>query len=65
MDILNKIESHLLATKTPPSKFGREICNDPRLVFDLRRGRRLKTPLRKTILGRIDPGTKRDHLTYD
>jgi hypothetical protein len=39
MTILGKIEQHLRATQTPPSRFGREACKDPRLVGDLRNGR--------------------------
>lgn len=39
MSLLYAIETCLRATGVPPSRFGREAVNDPRLVHDLRRGR--------------------------
>lgn len=42
--ILTEIEKVLRETGVAPSRFGRSALNDPRLVFDLRRGRRL-TPV--------------------
>lgn len=39
--ILGEIETTLRATGVAPSRFGRVALNDPRLVFDLRRGRTL------------------------
>ena len=44
--LLTKIERHLRATATPPSRFGREAAHDPRFVFDLRNGRE---PRRTTV----------------
>lgn len=38
--ILAEIETVLKARGVAPSRFGRTALNDPRLVFDLRRGRR-------------------------
>ena len=37
--VLKRIERHLRATGEPPTRFGREALNDPRLVGDLRNGR--------------------------
>ncbi|MGK2285788.1 hypothetical protein [Pedomonas sp. V897] len=37
--ILAEIESVLRETGIAPSRFGRTVMGDPRLVFDLRRGR--------------------------
>ena len=37
--ILTRIEAHLRQSGTRPTTFGRAVANDPRLVFDLRRGR--------------------------
>lgn len=37
--ILQRIEAHLRRTGERPTHFGRRVANDPRLVFDLRRGR--------------------------
>jgi len=39
--LLNDIKRFLVATGLPPTKFGRLSVNDPRLVGDLERGRRL------------------------
>ncbi|MCS6986608.1 MAG: hypothetical protein NZM40_04105 [Sphingomonadaceae bacterium] len=39
MSLLFQIESCLKATRVPPSRFGRDAVNDPRIVHDLRRGR--------------------------
>ena len=39
MTLLHTIEHCLRAHNIPPSRFGREAAGDPRLVFDLRRGR--------------------------
>lgn len=49
MDILLHIESHLRVTQVSPSRFGRQSCNDPRLVFDLRNGRKIGGPLQARI----------------
>ncbi len=38
--LLRTIEIGLLEAGMTPSRFGREVAGDPRLVFDLRRGRR-------------------------
>ena len=38
--LLRRIERYLRFSGTPPTKFGREALRDPRLVFDLRNGRR-------------------------
>lgn len=39
MHLLRRIERHLRASGTPPTRFGREVVHDPRFVFDLRNGR--------------------------
>lgn len=40
MTLLHRIEEHLRVMRHTPTRFGREAVNDPRLVRDLRRGRR-------------------------
>jgi hypothetical protein len=40
MTLLKKIEIFMRTHHVPPTRFGREAARDPRLVFDLRRGRR-------------------------
>ncbi len=49
MSIEWRIEKFLKATKTPPTRFGREAAGDPRLVFDLRKGRSLGRTLSRRI----------------
>jgi hypothetical protein len=39
MTLLDDIELHLVRHRQAPSRFGRDVLRDPRLVFDLRRGR--------------------------
>lgn len=39
MPILRRIERFLNDTNMAPTRFGREAVRDPRLVFDMRRGR--------------------------
>lgn len=39
MELLRCIERHLRATRMAPTRFGRIVARDPRLVFDMRRGR--------------------------
>ncbi len=39
MVILQRIEAFLRERGMPATRFGREAAGDPRLVFDLRRGR--------------------------
>jgi hypothetical protein len=45
--LLRKVEKFLNRSDTPPTRFGREAVNDPRFVFDLRRGRE---PRPRTVL---------------
>lgn len=37
--LLRKIEMFLRSSDVTPTRFGRDAVNDPRFVFDLRRGR--------------------------
>ncbi|MCH4891712.1 MULTISPECIES: hypothetical protein [unclassified Sphingomonas] len=37
--MLHRIERYLTRTATPPTRFGRLVARDPRLVLDMRRGR--------------------------
>jgi hypothetical protein len=45
MELLEQIETYLVRTKMPPSRFGRMAVGDPRFVEDLRSGRQ---PRRRT-----------------
>lgn len=41
VSLLSRINHYLGESGVPPTKFGRMAVNDPRLVGDLRRGRRV------------------------
>ena len=45
MNIGRDIEIFLRQNDMPPTKFGRLVAGDPRLVFDIRLGRELRPPL--------------------
>lgn len=42
MHLMRRIENFLEREAMPPTRFGRDAVNDPRLVFDLRNGRELR-----------------------
>lgn len=48
--LLNIVERHLARTGISPSRFGRMIAGDPRLVFDMRRGRQINEELEERLL---------------
>ena len=48
--LLQSVERHLHRTGLSASGFGRKIAGDPRLVFDMRRGRRPKEALQQRLL---------------
>lgn len=37
--LLHRVEKYLRSTRTPPTRFGRDVLGDSRFVFDLRSGR--------------------------
>ncbi|WP_404334200.1 hypothetical protein AB2M62_12600 [Sphingomonas sp. MMS12-HWE2-04] len=41
MPVRLKIEQFLRHTRMSPTRFGREVARDPRLVYDMRNGREL------------------------
>jgi 2,4-dienoyl-CoA reductase-like NADH-dependent reductase (Old Yellow Enzyme family) len=45
MHIHRKIEKFLTSNNYPPTKFGRAVARDPRLVSDMRRGRQLRATM--------------------
>jgi hypothetical protein len=49
MNVLTKIERHLRRSGQKPTRFGRNVANDPRLVFDLRQGRAIGARLAARI----------------
>lgn len=52
--LLARIEGLLDQGQMSPSRFGRDVANDPRLVFDLRRGRRLMMKSRSRVSAFLD-----------
>jgi hypothetical protein len=49
MSLLVEIDRYLRRTGMPPTRFGREAVNDPRLVGDLRLGRQPRARVRARI----------------
>ena len=49
MNIRRGIEIFLRQNDMPPTKFGRLVAGDPRLVFDIRLGRELRPPLAERV----------------
>lgn len=49
MTLLAKIEIFMRTKHIPPTRFGREAVNDPRLVFDLRQGREMGQRMRGRV----------------
>jgi hypothetical protein len=49
MALLTDIEKHLARHRMAPSRFGRDAMRDPRLVFDLRKGRGVGPKVRRQI----------------
>ncbi|HEU0135337.1 MAG TPA: hypothetical protein VFR28_10985 [Allosphingosinicella sp.] len=45
-----RIEAYLKRTRMPATRFGLEAARDPRLVFELRRGRSVRPPLEAKIV---------------
>ncbi len=54
MHLRTAIERHLLATGTPPTRFGRDACKDPRFVHDLRNGREIGAGLAARITAYLE-----------
>ena len=53
MMLLQSVEAYLSQTGMSPTRFGREVANDPRLVWDMRKGRTAGARLEARILARI------------
>jgi len=47
--LLRAIEKFIHETGIPPTRFGRDSVRDPRLVFDLRRGREPGERMRRRV----------------
>jgi hypothetical protein len=53
MSLIAEIERYVRHTGLPETRFGRLAVNDPRLVGDLRRGRRVGPALTARVLAYI------------
>lgn len=49
MTMLPKVERFLRKTAMPPTRFGRLVAHDPRLVLDMRNGREPRAPMQRRI----------------
>lgn len=56
MNMLGKIERYLRQNGEKPTRFGRIVANDPRLVFDLREGRTVGPRLAARIENFLEAG---------
>lgn len=57
MYILRDVEKFLRKMDMPPTKFGRLVCGDPRLVHDMRNGRIPRKALSERITSYISQNT--------
>ena len=53
MTLLMTVERHLRTSALSASRFGRQVSGDPRLVFDLRRGREPRAAMTARVLAHI------------
>ncbi len=60
MILVRAIEKHLARGGISPTRFGRDVAGDPRLVFDLRRGRMPRPALQARILAALAQDGARD-----
>ena len=54
MHLRRRIEDYLKRGTTTPTRFGRDALGDPRLVFDLRKGRQLRPATRARLCAWLD-----------
>jgi hypothetical protein len=65
MELLEQIEEYLVQTRTSPSTFGRLAIGDPRLVGDLRSGRRVRLKTMQKIQGFLGSSTVKIGLLHN
>ena len=56
MNVLAKVERYLRRSGQNPTRFGRNVANDPGLVSDLRRGRAIGARLAARIDAFLEAG---------
>lgn len=54
MHLLRRVEKYLRRSGMPAARFGREAVNDPRFVFDLRRGREPRELMSARVAAYLD-----------
>jgi hypothetical protein len=54
MELRWRIEHYIRVVGIPPTRFGRDCVNDPRLVPDMRRGRELRPETARRIADYLD-----------
>jgi len=54
--LLREIEKFLRSSGVPATRFGRQALNDPRFVFDLRRGREPRPETVARVVGYLEHG---------
>ena len=52
--LLQMVERHLRETRTPPTRFGREVLGDSRFVFDLREGREPRNRTARKVIAFLE-----------
>nr|WP_120218996.1 hypothetical protein [Sphingopyxis sp. FD7] len=62
MELLEHIEAYLAQTRTSPSTFGRMAVGDPRLVADLKSGRRPRRRTEERLRGYLNEAEARAEI---
>lgn len=52
--LLERVETYLRRTRTPPARFGRDALGDPKFVFQLRDGRQPRSRTVARVLTYIE-----------
>ena len=54
MNLQRRIEHFLKRSGVAPTRFGRDAVRDPRLVFDMRRGREPRPTTRRRLIAYLE-----------
>jgi hypothetical protein len=54
LQLQHRVERFLKRSGMPPTRFGRDAVRDPRLVFDLRRGREPRPTTERRLAAYLD-----------
>lgn len=52
--LLERVETYLRRTRTPPARFGRDALGDPKFVFQLRDGREPRSRTVERVMSYIE-----------